>query len=87
MDFAVDVQLAQASGDQLGYLATEIDDEKAVMLGHGAEAIGKRAQKGKGRAWVAGAGFEYLDEKEIACRIQPANMSVLARLRRIQREV
>jgi hypothetical protein len=37
MNFAIDVQLAQAAGNQLGYLAAEVDDEKAVMglLYHG----------------------------------------------------
>ena len=36
VDFAVDVQLSQASCDKLGDLAAEVDDEKAIMLGHGA---------------------------------------------------
>jgi hypothetical protein len=37
VDFAVDVQLAQATGDQLSDLAAEVNDKKAVMgcLGHG----------------------------------------------------
>ena len=34
VDFAVDVQLAQAARDQLRHLAAEVDDQKAVMLGH-----------------------------------------------------
>jgi hypothetical protein len=34
MDFAIDVQLSQAARDQLRHLGTEVDDEKAVMLGH-----------------------------------------------------
>ena len=36
MDLAIDVQLAQATRDQLRHLAAEVDDEKAVMgaLGH-----------------------------------------------------
>ena len=35
MNFAVNVQLAQATRDELRHLRAEIDDEKAVMLGHG----------------------------------------------------
>ena len=31
VDFAIDVQLAQAAGNQLGDLAAEVDDKKAVM--------------------------------------------------------
>ncbi len=34
MDFAIDVQLAQAARDQLRHLGAEVDDEKALMLGH-----------------------------------------------------
>jgi hypothetical protein len=34
MDLAVDAQLAQAPRDQLRDLAAEVDDQKAVMLGH-----------------------------------------------------
>jgi hypothetical protein len=33
VDFAIDVQLAQAARDQLRHLAAEVDDEKAVMRG------------------------------------------------------
>ncbi len=38
VDLAIDVQLAQAARDQLGDLAAEVDDEKALMrgAGHGA---------------------------------------------------
>ena len=35
MNFAVNVQLAQATRDELRHLRAEIDDKKAVMLGHG----------------------------------------------------
>jgi hypothetical protein len=35
MDFAIDIQLAQAPRDQLRHLGSEIDDQKFVMLGHG----------------------------------------------------
>ncbi len=35
MDFAIDVQLAQATRDKLRHLAAEVDDEKALMIGHG----------------------------------------------------
>ncbi len=31
VDFAIDVQLAQAAGNKLRYLAAEVDDQKAVM--------------------------------------------------------
>jgi hypothetical protein len=31
MDFAIDVQLAQATRNQLRHLAAEVDDEKAVV--------------------------------------------------------
>ena len=42
VDFTIDVQLAQATGDQLGHLAAEVDDEKAVMLGHVSDIRGTR---------------------------------------------
>ena len=35
MNFAIDVQFPQAARDQLRYLRAEVDDEKAIMLGHG----------------------------------------------------
>ena len=34
MDFAIDIQFAQAPRDQLRHLGTKVDDQKAVMLGH-----------------------------------------------------
>jgi hypothetical protein len=34
MNFAVDIQLSQTPRDELGHLAAEVDDEKAVMLCH-----------------------------------------------------
>ena len=33
MDFAIDARFAKAAGDELRYLAPEIDDESAVMEG------------------------------------------------------
>ena len=57
MDFAIDVQLAQAPRDQLRHLAAEIDDQKAVvMLGYHARCLGrsrapfKRQRAVRGRA-------------------------------------
>ncbi len=51
MNLAVDVQLAQASRNQLRYLAAEIDDQKAVMLGHPRGiAAGGALRKGRWRA-------------------------------------
>ncbi len=33
MDLAIDAVLTQASGDQLGHLAAEIDDQDALVVG------------------------------------------------------
>jgi len=54
VDFAIDVQLAQAAGDQLRHLAAEIDDQKAVMMGHG-RGIGPKAVPRKARCGQAHA--------------------------------
>jgi hypothetical protein len=83
MDFAVDIQLSQPARDKLGDLAAEVDDEKAVMLGHGRWEYANRALRARGGRGV-GAEFEYLGEKEAGCRYQTRRMSVLAGLRRIR---
>ncbi len=35
MDLAIDIHLAQTTGDQLGYLAAEIDDQTGLVRGSG----------------------------------------------------
>ena len=51
VDFAVDIQLAQATGDELRHLASEVDDKEAIMLGHAAALGGPRpARKRLGAA-------------------------------------
>ncbi len=52
VDLAIDVQLAQATRDELGHLAAEVDDEKAVVLHHFAwlcalHEVRKRRQSGR----------------------------------------
>jgi hypothetical protein len=53
MDFAIDVQLAQAARNQLRHLAAEVDDKQTVMLDHscgiwGRAALRKGARRGQG---------------------------------------
>ena len=51
VDLAIDVELAQAARDELRHLGAEIDDEKAVMLGHG-RRIGRSPGRRKHR-WLS----------------------------------
>ncbi len=48
-DLAVDAGLADAAGDQLGYLAAEIDDENAVWVLHVGRIAGWRPQRKRPR--------------------------------------
>ena len=51
VDLAVDADLAQAAGDQLGDLAAEVDDEEALVVGvRHRLRIGRRARIRKGEA-------------------------------------
>ena len=71
VDFAIDVQLAQAARDQLGHLAAEVDDEKAVMV----VMCSWRPGVGRGRAGARAALSGPRACRILAARVAPTDIT------------
>ena len=50
-DLGVDRQLAHPTGDELGVLGAEVDDEDGVLVAGGGRSIGRRLGQGLDRSW------------------------------------
>ena len=83
VNFAVNIQLAQAARDKLRHLAAKVDDQKPVMLRH-RRGIGKSVQNCKGCTRGQAGKLSICAKMNAEAQLRRGAMSVLDLMRRIR---